>query len=152
MKDPEAAVAVVGEASAVGAVGRLWLCHPDWRQAARWRRLSPHLRLVDSTRLGRIREGPAQRAALLAGAGVDAVNLHRRDWSRSLVETFRLFIDGEVPRPPRRDPTTRSWKVLVDKQITDVIDYSCNRFLCPSHPLSPTPNGMSCGSCGIAAR
>ena len=88
VKDPEAAVAVVGEASAVGAVGRLWLCHPDWRQAARWRRLSPHLRLVDSTRLGRIREGPAQRAALLAGAGVDAVNLHRRDWSRSLVETF----------------------------------------------------------------
>jgi glycerophosphoryl diester phosphodiesterase len=25
---------------------------------------------------------------LLAGAGVDAVNLHRRDWSPSLVETM----------------------------------------------------------------
>jgi glycerophosphoryl diester phosphodiesterase len=68
-------------------VGRLWLCCPDWRQAARWRRLSPDVHLVDSTRLARIGEGPAKRASVLADAGVDAINLHRRDWSRSLVET-----------------------------------------------------------------
>jgi glycerophosphoryl diester phosphodiesterase len=86
VRDPEATVAVVQDATAVGGVGRLWLCHPDWRRVARWRRLSPDLRLVDSTRLARIREGPARRAALLADAGIDAINLHRRDWSRSLVE------------------------------------------------------------------
>ncbi len=88
VKDPGAAPAVVEESSALDAVGRLWLCHPDWRQVARWRRLSPDVRLVDSTRLAHIGEGPAQRAALLADAGVDAVNLHRRDWSPSLVETM----------------------------------------------------------------
>lgn len=87
VKDPAAAPVVVQQASGLDAVGRLWLCHSDWHQVARWRRLSPDVHLVDSTRLARISEGPAQRVALLADAGVDAVNLHRRDWSRSLVET-----------------------------------------------------------------
>jgi glycerophosphoryl diester phosphodiesterase len=78
---------VVQQATALGAVDRLWLCHEDWRQVARWRQLSPDVHLVDSTSLTRIGEGLARRSALLADAGVDAVNLHRRDWSRSLVET-----------------------------------------------------------------
>lgn len=86
VKEAAAAPVVVDQATAGGAVGRLWLCHPDWRQVARWRRLSPDLHLVDSTRLRCIGEGVAQRAALLADAGIDAVNLHRRDWSRSLVD------------------------------------------------------------------
>jgi glycerophosphoryl diester phosphodiesterase len=88
VKDPDAAAVVVGEAGRHGAVSRLWLCHPDWRQVARWRGLSSDLHLVDSTRIGRIGEGPAQRAATLVAAGVDAVNLHRRDWSREAVDTF----------------------------------------------------------------
>jgi glycerophosphoryl diester phosphodiesterase len=33
-------------------------------------------------------EGPAHRATMLAEAGIDAVNLHRREWSRPLVDTF----------------------------------------------------------------
>jgi glycerophosphoryl diester phosphodiesterase len=88
VKDPEATVAVVREATSVGGVGRLWLCHPDWRQVARWRALSPRLHLVDSTGLASMGEGPAQRAAALADAGIDAVNLHRREWRRPLVEAF----------------------------------------------------------------
>jgi glycerophosphoryl diester phosphodiesterase len=88
VKDPAAASAVVQEAIELGADGRLWLCHPSWRQVARWRPLSPRLRLVDSTRLATMGEGPAHRAAVLAEAGIDAVNLHRREWSRPLVETF----------------------------------------------------------------
>ncbi|HWC39245.1 MAG TPA: glycerophosphodiester phosphodiesterase [Acidimicrobiales bacterium] len=87
VKDPAAAPVVVQQASFLGTLDRLWLCHEDWRQVARWRQLSPDVRLVDSTRLVRIAEGPARRAAMLADAGVDAVNLHRRDWSRPLVET-----------------------------------------------------------------
>jgi glycerophosphoryl diester phosphodiesterase len=87
VKDPEATVAVVQEATAVGGVDRLWLCHPDWRRVARWRRLSSDVRLVDSTSLAHMHEGPARRAALLADAGIDAINLHYRDWSRSLVDT-----------------------------------------------------------------
>ncbi len=88
VKDPAAAPSVVHESTAVDAVGRLWLCHPSWRELARWRPLSPRLRLVDSTGLASMSQGPAHRAAALAEAGIDAVNLHRREWSRSLVETF----------------------------------------------------------------
>jgi glycerophosphoryl diester phosphodiesterase len=88
VKDAAAAPAVVREAAELGAVARLWLCHPSWRQVARWRRLSPRLRLVDSTGLATMDEGPAHRATMLAEAGIDAVNLHRREWSRPLVDTF----------------------------------------------------------------
>jgi glycerophosphoryl diester phosphodiesterase len=88
VKDAAAAPAVVDEAIELGAVDRLWLCHPSWRQLARWRPLSPGLRLVDSTGRASMGEGPAHRATELAEAGIDAVNLHRREWSRPLVETF----------------------------------------------------------------
>jgi glycerophosphoryl diester phosphodiesterase len=88
MKDPAAASVVVREAIERGAHGRLWLCHSSWQQLARWRPLSPLLHLVDSTRLASMGEGPARRAAALAEAGIDAVNLHRREWTRPLVETF----------------------------------------------------------------
>jgi glycerophosphoryl diester phosphodiesterase len=104
VKDPAAAPVVVQQATALGAVDRLWLCHEDWRQVARWRQLSPDVHLVDSTSLTRIGEGLARRSALLADAGVDAVNLHRRDWSRSLVETVhehgRAAFAWDAQRPP----------------------------------------------------
>ncbi len=89
--DQKAANAVVAVADAVGATGRLWLCHPDWRELARWRALSEGVRLVDSTRLRRMREGPERRAATLADAGIDAVNLHHSDWSGGLTTLFHRF-------------------------------------------------------------
>lgn len=92
VKDPHAGKAVVAVAESCGdAVGRLWLCHPDWRQLADWRRLSPELHLVDSTRLRRMREGPERRAASLARAGIDAVNLHHSDWTAGLTTLFHRF-------------------------------------------------------------
>jgi glycerophosphoryl diester phosphodiesterase len=108
MKDPAAASVVVQEAIERGADGHLWLCHSSWRQLARWRPLSPLLHLVDSTRLARMGEGPAHRAAVLAEAGIDAINLHRREWSRPLVETFHdhgraaFAWDAQRPRPLAR--------------------------------------------------
>jgi glycerophosphoryl diester phosphodiesterase len=93
VKDPGAAVAVVavGRAAGAGVLGRLWLCHHEWRQVADWRSLSDEVRLVDSTRLRRIREGPERRAAALADAGVDAVNLHHTDWTGGLTTLFHRF-------------------------------------------------------------
>ena len=91
VKDPSAAEAAVAVAEAAGAEARLWLCHPSWEQAARWRALSPRVRLVDSTRLRRMREGPERRAARLAEAGVDAVNLHYVDWNLGLTTLFHRF-------------------------------------------------------------
>lgn len=92
VKDPAAAeptVAVAREAGG-GAVGRLWLCH-DWEHAAVWRSLDPDLRLVDSTRLRSMREGPERRAAVLANHGIDAVNLHHSDWTLGLTTLFHRF-------------------------------------------------------------
>jgi glycerophosphoryl diester phosphodiesterase len=93
VKDADAAGAVVAVAAAAGggAVGRLWLCHPSWERVASWRELSADVHLVDSTRLRKISEGPERRAANLAEAGVDAVNLHYTDWNLGLVTLFHRF-------------------------------------------------------------
>ena len=91
VKDAAAAPAVVDVARAAGAAGRLWLCHHSFEQVTAWRSLDADMRLVDSTRLRRIREGPERRAANLAAAGVDAVNLHATDWSGGLATLFHRF-------------------------------------------------------------
>jgi glycerophosphoryl diester phosphodiesterase len=93
VKDPSALPAVVATARAAGAgaPGRLWLCHHDWELLATWRIAHPDVRLVDSTRLKRMREGPERRAANLASAGIDAVNMHFSDWSAGLTTLFHRF-------------------------------------------------------------
>jgi len=93
VKDPAAAGEVVAVARAAGgeALGRLWLCSPDWELAASWRNLADGAHLVDSTRLRHLREGSERRAARLAEAGIDAVNLHWSEWSVGLVTLFHRF-------------------------------------------------------------
>lgn len=91
VKDTEAAEVAVRLAASHAADDRLWLCHPSWEQAAAWRSLSPRVRLVDSTRLRQIKEGPERRAARLAEVGVDAINLHHSDWNLGLTTLFHRF-------------------------------------------------------------
>jgi glycerophosphoryl diester phosphodiesterase len=104
VKDPLAAGPVLEVARSAGAVGRLWLCHPDWELVATWRELSDEVRLVDSTRLRRIKEGPERRAADLAAAGIDALNMHATDWTGGLATLFHRFDrlafawDAQFPR------------------------------------------------------
>jgi glycerophosphoryl diester phosphodiesterase len=93
VKEPAAARAVVAVAGAAGgsAVERLWLCHPDLDVLVGFRMLGDGFRLVDSTRLRRIKEGPEKRAARLAELGIDAVNLHHTDWTGGLTTLFHRF-------------------------------------------------------------
>jgi glycerophosphoryl diester phosphodiesterase len=93
VRDPEAAdvVVAVARAAGAGAVERLWLCHPDWEHLVGWRERWPEVRLVDSTRLRMMRQGPERRAAQLASAGIDAVNLHHTDWTGGLTTLFHRF-------------------------------------------------------------
>ena len=92
VKDPGAAPLALAAARRHGhALARLWLCHPDSSQVAEWRQLSADVRLVDSTRLRRIREGPERRAATLAEAGVDAICMHHTDWTGGLTTLFHRF-------------------------------------------------------------
>lgn len=93
VKDPAALdrVLAIARAAGGGALERLWLCHHDWQLVASWRRASDDVRLVDSTRLRRIGEGAERRAAALASAGIDALNLHHTDWSGGLTSLVHRF-------------------------------------------------------------
>lgn len=92
VKDPAAAEAIVGVARTAGhPLERLWLCHHDWEQVAQWRSLADDVRLVDSTRLRKIKEGPERRAATLESVGIDTVNMHATDWTGGLTTLFHRF-------------------------------------------------------------
>lgn len=70
---------------------RLWLCHPEVETLVGIRERWPDVRLCNSTRLGRMDGGPERRAAVLAEAGIDSVNLHQTDWTGGLVTLFHRF-------------------------------------------------------------
>lgn len=93
VKDPAAATAVVDVARAAGdgATERLWICHPDWELLAGWREELHDVRLVDSTKIKAMRQGPERRAAQLSAAGIDAVNLHYPEWTGGLTTLFHRF-------------------------------------------------------------
>ncbi|HEX3090617.1 MAG TPA: glycerophosphodiester phosphodiesterase [Ilumatobacteraceae bacterium] len=68
---------------------RIWLCAPQWEALLPLR--GQGARLVDSTRLSRMKEGPERRAATLREQGIDAVNLHHSDWNGGMVALFHRF-------------------------------------------------------------
>lgn len=69
---------------------RLWLCHPDLDRL-RTMRPATTARLVDSTRLSRIAEGPERRAATLRDEGIEAINMHHTDWTGGMAVLFHRF-------------------------------------------------------------
>lgn len=68
---------------------RVWLCAPEWESLRPLRNTG--VRLVDSTRLTAMKEGPERRAANLANEGIDAVNLFHTDWNGGLAALFHRF-------------------------------------------------------------
>ena len=106
VKDPDAFDRVLDVARAAGgrAVENLWLCHHRWEQVVEWRGRDADVRLVDSTRLGSIKEGTERRAATLASKGIYAVNMHHLDWTGGLTTLFHRFgvlcfaWDAQAPR------------------------------------------------------
>lgn len=70
---------------------RLWLCHPSIDVLITQRRIVTQCKLVDSTRLTKIKEGPERRAATISSNGIDACNLHFTDWNGGLVALFHRF-------------------------------------------------------------
>lgn len=108
VKDSAAALptAQVCRRFGVEFTSRVWLCHWDLDTLSDWRTPLHDFRLVDSTRLERVKEGPERRAALLASRGIDAVNLHRSDWNGGLVVLFHRF-----------DRLAFSWDVQFEHQM-----------------------------------
>lgn len=70
---------------------RLYLCHPDWTKLAQWRSIDEHVRLVDSTSVKAMSQGPERRANQLFEAGIDAVNLRHGEWTGGMAALFHRF-------------------------------------------------------------
>lgn len=70
---------------------RLWLCDPAVELLQELRGLDESVRLVNSTKVDRMRDGPERRAAVLADTGIDAVNLHHTEWTGGLTTLFHRF-------------------------------------------------------------
>lgn len=113
IKDDNAVGEVIAVARHVGheAESRLWLCHPDWRTVATWRELTSVAKLVDSTFLRHMKSGPERRAAELAHAGIDAVNLHHSDWNGGWVTLFHRF-----------EVATLAWDCQFDRVLDEMLD------------------------------
>ena len=70
---------------------KLWLCHPDIEKIALWRDLDESVRLVNSTTLEGLKEGPERRIANLCEIGADAFNMHFSEWNEGLVSLCHRF-------------------------------------------------------------
>jgi glycerophosphoryl diester phosphodiesterase len=93
LKAPETGEAVIEvlRSRSPELLTRTWLCHPDLEQLLPLRPSDATVKLVDSTRLSRIAEGPERRAARLADEGIDGINMRNQDWNGGLVALFHRF-------------------------------------------------------------
>lgn len=93
VKDPDAADGIVAAAREAGggAIEGLWLCTPHWEEAAGWKQRWADVKVVDSTRRSKIKEGNERRGATLSAAGIDAINLHWSDWNGGTTTLFHRF-------------------------------------------------------------
>jgi glycerophosphoryl diester phosphodiesterase len=93
LKDPRSGSAVLSTLAehAPDLLDRLWLCEPTWQALLPLRGFHDGVKLVESTRLNRIKEGPERRAATLAEEGIHAINLHHSDWTGGLTTLFHRF-------------------------------------------------------------
>jgi glycerophosphoryl diester phosphodiesterase len=111
VKDPAALEAVLAAADGAAARGRLWLCHGDARLLAAWRPVAGPARLVYSTSIGPRSDRWPARLRGLREDGIDALNLHRRQWSRDRVAAVHaagLLAFG--------------WDAQTDPEITRLLD------------------------------
>lgn len=112
VKDAAAFSAVLDAARNAGgeAEEHLWLCHPNYEQLRDWREHTT-ARLVDSTRLSKIKEGPERRANELRNLGIEAVNLRLSDWNGGLVAVFHRF-----------DRVAFGWDAQHEREIASLLD------------------------------
>jgi glycerophosphoryl diester phosphodiesterase len=86
VKDSAALSPILAAATTAGARSRLWLCHPSRKILERWRAPAAGAKLVVSTRLNQFAGGLEAGVPDLRAGGLDAVNLHRREWTGAGVE------------------------------------------------------------------
>ena len=111
VKDPATFDPLVATARAHDALDRLWVCHPDLEVLQAWRDRAPDAHLVNSTSLDAMEFGPERRAAELAAARIDAVNLRQQHWTGGLTTLFHRF-----------DVLCFGWDAQHERQIARLLD------------------------------
>ena len=94
LKDPDSAMAIVEVITDVDVtmLDRVWLCEPSLNRVLELRAMTDApVRLLQTTRLERIKGTPERRAEYLARHGIDGINLHRTDWTGGLTTLFHRF-------------------------------------------------------------
>lgn len=111
LKDPGAFEALVAIARHHDAVDRLWICHHDLELLVDWRDRAPDVHLVNSTSLEKLPVSAEKRAAELAAARIEAVNLRHGEWTGGLTTLFHRF-----------DVLCFGWDAQHERQIARLID------------------------------
>lgn len=131
LKAPGCGPAVVElvERTAPDLLPRLWLCHYDLDMLAELRPLDSTVKLVDSTRLHRIDEGPERRAARLADLGIDGINMRKADWNGGLVALFHRFGRTAFSWDLQHDHLLRpALRMGIDGVYSDYVDRMTSAF------------------------
>lgn len=93
LKDNDAGRPVIDVVRDTGTdlLGRVWLCHPVFAELVHLRAYDDLVRLVDSTRLDRIKEGVERRMATLTEQRIDGINLFHTEWTGGLTTLVHRF-------------------------------------------------------------
>lgn len=138
LKDERTGHAVIDVISelAPDMLERVWLCAPMWQNLLDLR--GRGVKLIDSTRLTRIKEGPERRAATLASEGIDGINMHHTDWNGGLVTLFHRFervtfgwdLQFEIVLRP-------ALRMGLDGVFSDWVDRLVDSYTAELGPLNP---------------
>lgn len=100
-------------------MGTTWLCHHDLTKLVELRPLDDDVRLVDSTRLSRLSDGPERHAATLAEQGIDAVNMRGTNWNGGLTSLYHRF-----------ERVTFGWDLQQEYQLESAIRMGIDGVFC----------------------
>lgn len=115
--DAAAFAPTIAAARDAGALENLWLCFRDLETLHSWRDEAGEAKLVHSTKLSAMEQGPERHAATLAECGIDAVNLRNTEWSGGNMAVFHRF-----------GVETFSWDCQHLRVIKEAIDMGADGF------------------------
>jgi glycerophosphoryl diester phosphodiesterase len=128
LKHPGAGPPTLMCARAAGdeAERRLWLCASTVEELTALRQLSASVKLVHSVRRSALGSGVERHAAQLASTGLDAMNMHRSDWSLGLVTLFHRF---EVAAFAWDVQDVRHLRLALDMQVDGIYSDHVDRMV-----------------------
>lgn len=92
IKDDAVTNSLVGIAKESGFdLNKLWVCHHRHDEVLSIRKRHQDIKVVDSTRLTRLKIGLEMRSSENSQAGIDAINMHFSDWTGGYVTLAHRF-------------------------------------------------------------